>query len=203
VIPFGATCGQTQKVVDVVWTKRTASRGAVDRSGDSGENVRSRPRFLKPDLLVRGLAEVRLDTLRSWGVRGIIIDLDNTLVRYDNRTLAPEIQAWVEAALAARFRLVLLSNNFEERVAAIGSHLGVPTVSNALKPLPTGFVRALRVLQTKRRETVVIGDQLFTDVLGAKMAGLRAILTEPLVDRDFPATRVLRMLERWVARRHG
>jgi len=160
-------------------------------------------RFIRPDLAVRRLAEVRLDTLAGWGIHGIIIDLDNTLVSYDERTLAPEVQAWVEAALAAGFRLVLLSNNFEERVAAIGSHLGVPTVPNALKPLPNGFLRALRLLQTKRRETVVIGDQLFTDVLGAKLVGLRAILTEPLADRDFPATRLLRILERWVVRRNG
>lgn len=175
----------------------------MDSSGDSGENVRARTRFLQPDLAVGGLAEVPLEALRSWGVRGIIVDLDNTLVSYDDRTLAPEVQAWVEAALAADFRLVLLSNNFEERVAAVGSRLGVPTVANALKPLPSGFLRALRVLQTRRRETVAIGDQLFTDVLGAKLVGLRTILTEPLVDHDFPATRVLRMLERMVLRRHG
>lgn len=175
----------------------------MDSSGDSGENVRPRTRFLRPDLAVARLADVPLATLGAWGIRGIIIDLDNTLVGYDEGTLAPEVQAWVEAALERRFRLVLLSNNFEERVAAIGSHIGVPTVANALKPLPSGFVRALRLLQTKRRETVVIGDQLFTDVLGAKLVGLRTVLTEPLADRDFPATRLLRMLERIVLRRHG
>jgi HAD superfamily phosphatase (TIGR01668 family) len=153
--------------------------------------------------VVGGLAEVPLEALRAWGIRGVIIDLDNTLVSYDDHELAPEVRDWVKAALAARFRLVLLSNNFEERVAAIGSHLGVPTVSSALKPLPGGFLRAMRVLQTERHETVVIGDQLFTDVLGAKCVGLRTILTEPLVDHDFPATRVLRMLERLVLRRHG
>lgn len=176
---------------------------AVDRSGDSGENPARRSWFLRPDLVVGGLAEVPLEALRAWGIRGVIIDLDNTLVSYDDHELAPEVRDWVKAALAARFRLVLLSNNFEERVAAIGSHLGVPTVSSALKPLPGGFLRAMRVLQTERHETVVIGDQLFTDVLGAKCVGLRTILTEPLVDHDFPATRVLRMLERLVLRRHG
>jgi HAD superfamily phosphatase (TIGR01668 family) len=165
--------------------------------------VRPRTRFPHPDLAVGGLADVPLATLRAWGVRGIIVDLDNTLVGYDDRTLAPEVQAWVAAALAAGFRLVLLSNNFEERVAAVGSRLGVPTVANALKPLPSGFLRALRLLQTKRHETVAIGDQLFTDVLGAKLVGLRAVLTEPLVDHDFPATRVLRMLERKVLGRNG
>jgi HAD superfamily phosphatase (TIGR01668 family) len=149
------------------------------------------------------LADVRLEGLAAWGIRGIIVDLDNTLVSYTEQTLAPEVAAWIAAALAADFRIVLLSNNFEERVAAIGSHLGVPTVSSALKPLPGGFLRARRALGTPRRQTVVIGDQLFTDVLGAKCAGLRAILTEPLVDRDFPLTRLLRALERLVLRRNG
>jgi uncharacterized protein len=175
----------------------------VDSSEDSGENRLGGWGPLRPDLAVRQLADVRLEVLAAWGVRGIIIDLDNTLVSYSERTLAPEVATWIAAALAAGFRIVLLSNNFEERVAAIGSHLGVPTVSSALKPLPSGFLRALRVLGTTRRETAAIGDQLFTDVLGAKCVGLRAILTEPLVDRDFPATRLLRMLERAVLRRNG
>jgi hypothetical protein len=62
-------------------------------------------------------------------------------------------------------------------------------------------LRALRLLGTKRRETVVIGDQLFTDVLGAKMLGLHAVLTEPIVPHDFALTRVLRFLERIVYKR--
>ena len=158
-----------------MWILRQPGGRVVDSSGDSGENVARRSGFLVPDLAAGGLAEVSLDLLRAWGVRGIIVDLDNTLVTYDGRTLAPEVQAWVARALAARFRIVLLSNNFEERVAGIGAHLGVPTVSNALKPLPKGFLRALRVLGTPRAQTVVIGDQVFTDVLGAKLLGLRAI----------------------------
>jgi HAD superfamily phosphatase (TIGR01668 family) len=175
----------------------------VDSSEDSGDNLPPPDRFLVPDLAVRGLCDVPLERLRAWGIRGIIVDLDNTLVEYAGRRLAPEVNAWVEDALAADFRIVLLSNNFAERVAAIGSDLGVPTVSSALKPLPNGFLRALRVLGTTRKQTVVIGDQLFTDVLGAKCVGLRAILTEPLVDNDFPLTRVLRWLERVVVRRNG
>ena len=86
----------------------------------------------------------------------------------------------------------MLSNNFSERVAAAGAQLGVQTVPNALKPLPFGFLRALRLLGTPRRATVVIGDQVFTDMLGGKLLGLRTVLTEPIVPHDFPLTRVLR-----------
>lgn len=173
----------------------------VDSSGDSGENVRSRTRGLRPDHAVRGLADVPLDLLAAWKVRGIIVDLDNTLVGYTELAVTPEVQAWLARAHAAGFRMVLLSNNFNVRVTAIGDALGIPTVANALKPLPTGFLRAMRLLGTRRHETVVVGDQLFTDVLGAKVVGLRTILTEPLMEHDFPATRILRLLERVVLRR--
>jgi predicted HAD superfamily phosphohydrolase YqeG len=62
-------------------------------------------------------------------------------------------------------------------------------------------LRALRLLGTPRSATIVIGDQLFTDVLGARLVGLRAILTKPLVEVDFPLTRVLRFLERTIGGR--
>jgi HAD superfamily phosphatase (TIGR01668 family) len=95
----------------------------------------------------------------------------------------------------------LVSNNFTGRVGRIGAELGVPSIPSALKPLPGAFSRALRVLGTPKDRTVVVGDQLFTDVLGAKLLGLHAILTEPLVARDWLGTRVLRFFERWVLHR--
>ena len=156
---------------------------------------------LRPDGQAARLDEVSIEALWARGWRGIILDLDNTCCAYHQPELADGVAGWVIAARERGFRLVMLSNNFEERVAAVGAQLGVPTVPNALKPLPFGFMRALRLLRTRRRETVVIGDQLLTDVLGAKLLGLRAVLTEPIVPHDFPLTRVLRFLERVVFKR--
>jgi HAD superfamily phosphatase (TIGR01668 family) len=147
------------------------------------------------------LPDVSLDQLARSGVRGIVVDLDNTVCAYRRPELAPGVADWVAAARSRGFALVLVSNNFSERVASVGAKLGIPVVSNALKPLPFAFLRALHLLGTPRRATVVIGDQLFTDVLGGKLVGLRTILTKPLVERDFPLTRVLRFLERTIARR--
>jgi HAD superfamily phosphatase (TIGR01668 family) len=152
--------------------------------------------MLRPDGRFRTVSDVRLADLSGRGYRGIILDLDNTSCAYGRPELAEGVAAWVAAARDAGFAIVLLSNNFSERVAAVGAQLGVATVPSALKPLPFGFWRALRLLGTARAETVVIGDQLLTDVLGAKLLGLHAILTEPLVARDFPLTRILRFLER-------
>ncbi len=149
-----------------------------------------------PDAYARGLAEISLDRLAQMGVRGIIVDLDNTLVAYRAASVGPEIASWVGAALARGFRVVLVSNNWGERVATFGAQIGVPSVPSAMKPLPLAFLRALRVLGTPRAATVVVGDQLFTDVLGAKILGMRAILTEPISEHGFITTRAMRVVER-------
>ncbi|MBV8355380.1 MAG: YqeG family HAD IIIA-type phosphatase, partial [Candidatus Eremiobacteraeota bacterium] len=150
-----------------------------------------------------GIAQISLEQLHEADIDGIIVDLDNTLVAYRGASIAPEVVAWVTAALERGFKVALVSNNFAERVAAIGTQLGVPTVPSAMKPLPFGFLRAVRVLHTQRSRTVVVGDQLLTDVVGAKLAGLRSILTEPISERGFVTTRVMRVIERALLRWAG
>ncbi len=166
----------------------------MDGTGDSVDTLR-------PDGHATSLVAIASGRLWEGGMRGIVLDLDNTCCAYHEPELADGVAAWVASALERGFRIVLVSNNFNERVAAAGARLGVPIVPNALKPLPFGFLRALRLLGTPRRQTVVIGDQVFTDVLGAKLLGLRTVLTEPIVAHDFPLTRVLRMLEKLLYRR--
>ena len=152
--------------------------------------------MFRPNGYAARLSRVSLDDLAAGGFLGIIVDLDNTLVGYGQDHLAPEDAAWIADAVARDFRICLVSNNFDARVQRIGAELGVPAISSALKPLPRGFAAALRVLGTAKRQTIVVGDQLFTDVLGAKFSGLHSILTEPLVAKDWLGTRLLRMLER-------
>ncbi len=177
-----------------LWKGCGRGERAVEGTGDSVERFRA-------DGHADTLPDVPLDGLAAAGIRGIVVDLDNTVCAYRRPELAPGVAEWVSAARDRGFAMVLVSNNFTERVASIGAQLGIPIVPNALKPLPFAFLRALRVLGTARRATVVIGDQLFTDVLGAKVLGMRTILTKPLVETDFPLTRVLRFLERTIAGR--
>ncbi len=189
--PPGPGCGPAG---ERLWSRTERGERAVDGSGDSVDRFRA-------DAHADTLPEVSLDALAGQGVRGIVVDLDNTVCAYHRPELAPGVAEWVAAARARGFALVMVSNNFTERVSAVGAQLGIAVVPNALKPLPFAFLRALRLLGTPRRDTVVIGDQLFTDVLGAKLVGCRTILTKPLVETDFPLTRVLRFLERTIAGR--
>ncbi len=177
-----------------LWSAGERGERAVGGSGDSVDRFRA-------DAHADTLPEVSLDRLAAQGVRGIVVDLDNTVCAYRRPELAPGVAEWVAAARRRGFALVLVSNNFSERVSAVGAQLGIPIVPNALKPLPFAFLRALRLLGTPPGRTVVIGDQLFTDVLGGKLVGCRTVLTRPLVETDFPLTRVLRFLERTLAGR--
>jgi HAD superfamily phosphatase (TIGR01668 family) len=169
-----------------------------ENSEDSEEDTGNAGRVLRPDGFADRLSSVSLDDLAADGILGIIVDLDNTLVGYGRAELEPPDAAWIAAARARDFRICLVSNNFTGRVMQIASDLGVPAVPSALKPLPRGFLKALGLLGTPKSRTVVVGDQLFTDVLGARLAGLRSILTRPLVAKDWMGTRVLRVLERIV-----
>lgn len=156
--------------------------------------------MLGPDRFAPRLCDVPLAELEAAGIRGLIIDLDNTVVSWGGSEIAREHLAWVADARDRGFRMIMLSNNFSDRVTEVATQMDIPFVASALKPLPTGFLAALRRLRLPRRQVAVVGDQLVTDVLGAKLCGLYSILTEPLARRDHPVTGFFRFLERWMLR---
>ena len=139
--------------------------------------------------------------LREQGIRGIILDLDNTLVEWGAETIDEEIKAWIDRFKAAGFRLCIVSNALPQRVEAIASALGIPGVSQATKPFKTPFRRALEILGTRPEETAVVGDQLFTDILGGNRMDLYTIWTPPISETEFVSTRAVRRLERLVVKR--
>ena len=94
----------------------------------------------------------------------------------------------------------MLTNNATPWARAMAQRLGLPIIPNARKPLPRGFRRALSLLGVPREALLVVGDQLFTDVIGAKLFGVRVILVDPIVRRDPLNTWPLRVLERWLLR---
>jgi uncharacterized protein len=149
-----------------------------------------------PDRFVTRLAAVSLDDLHAHGFRGLIVDLDNTLMGFRQTELEADHLNWVQEAHGRGFRMVMVSNNFTDRVTGIARQLNIACVPNALKPLPFGVLRAVRMLGLPRRQIAVVGDQLFTDVLSGKLCGLYTILTEPIEAKDFPVTKIFRFFER-------
>jgi putative phosphatase len=172
----------------------------VESPEDTGDNRYKGNAMLGPDRFAPRLHDVPHEELEAAGIRGLIIDLDNTLLGFRETELTREHIDWVAEALDRGFRIAMVSNNFSERVNTLAAQLNVVCFPNALKPLPFGFLRAKRCLQLPRREIAVVGDQLFTDVLGGKLCGHYTILTEPIELKDFAITRVFRFFERLMLR---
>lgn len=160
-----------------------------------------RKRWWWPTSYAPSVAAIDIEALATNGFLGIIIDLDNTLVGYRRLAPADSDARWIVAAHERGLRVVMVTNNSTPWAAGIARDLGIPCIPNARKPLPAGFRRALALLALPRKSVIVVGDQLFTDILGAKLFGLAAILVEPLEGHDPLNTRWLRLLERWLL--HG
>lgn len=148
-----------------------------------------------PDLYYTDVHAIDLADLASRGIRVLLVDLDNTLLPRDTNVMTPELRAWARRVAEREFRVCLVSNNWHERVSRVADELGFALVPKALKPLPYAFRRAMRLMDAEPRETAVIGDQLFTDVLGGNALGLLTVLVQPLSTTDLPHTLALRLIE--------
>ncbi|QJC52656.1 YqeG family HAD IIIA-type phosphatase [Paenibacillus albicereus] len=152
---------------------------------------------LVPHMRVKSIYDIDLDLLARKGVKGIITDLDNTLVGSKIPLATPELIAWLDQVRELGFQVVVVSNNHETRVSRFALPLSIPFIHAARKPSTRAFRKALVVLGLEAEQTVVIGDQMMTDVLGGKRMGLYTILVSPIapLDEGF-GTRINRVLER-------
>lgn len=124
-----------------------------------------------PTILRKRVTSITAEDLRALGVRGLLLDVDNTLTTHGSQALDPAVLAWLQAMEAAGFTPTVVSNALRKRVEPFAGKLGLRFIAFACKPLPIGFLRAAKRLGLPRGQCVVIGDQTFTDVLGARLAG--------------------------------
>lgn len=139
--------------------------------------------------------------LRQHGIRAVMVDLDDTLVAANSPELASSFHDWVVGLQSAGVPLLILSNGQPQRVRQWSHTLGVPGLALVGKPFGFGFQRGLALLNSRASETAMVGDQLFTDVLGANLAGLKSVLVIPLSAGGLPHTRAARKLEAVILRR--
>lgn len=149
-----------------------------------------------PDEYVKDIFHIKPEVLKAKGIKGIITDLDNTLVEWDRPEATPEIIEWLQSMQRAGILVTIVSNNNEERVKIFSDPLGIPFIHNARKPLRKAFVKARKLMGISKEETVVIGDQLLTDILGGNRKGLHTILVVPVATSDAFFTKFNRMIER-------
>ena len=116
-------------------------------------------RQLVPDQVLSSVLDIDLVALKGRGIKGLLIDLDNTIVRWGESYMEPVFASWIRKARQAGFEVCLVSNAMPSRVEAFASKLSVPSVSQAMKPLGRAFRRALQVLGLNAQEVAVIGDR--------------------------------------------
>lgn len=152
--------------------------------------------LLVPDKLFARISDIDIaQDLCDVGIQAVLLDVDNTIRPLQGKDVPFDILRWIRKVQAADIAVCLLSNNFHHNVLALGASIGVPVVGKALKPLPVGFWRAAKRLSVAPASMVMVGDQLFTDILGAHLVGMKAYMVGPLVRNDLPHTALLRQME--------
>lgn len=151
--------------------------------------------LLLPDQSLKNIFEIDVDRLEKQGIRGIITDMDNTLVPWSDRAVYPRLADWFSDLKRRGFKLVIVSNNTRDRGGQLARELDIPAIWYAIKPRRRAFRKALDLMQLKPGEVAVVGDQIFTDVLGGNRLGLYTIHVQP-ISEEFIWTKLMRMLER-------
>lgn len=157
-------------------------------------------KLLEPCLVINTLYDLNFDVLKQHGIRGIIFDLDNTIIPWDSVELCQDIRLWLNQLSGQGFKLCLVSNNGKKRVRQIAAQCNAPFIARALKPSRTGFREAVKTMGLTPAEVAVVGDQLFTDILGGNRLGLFTIWVKPLASREFIGTKITRQLEKLAVR---
>ncbi|GGP12542.1 YqeG family HAD IIIA-type phosphatase [Oceanobacillus neutriphilus] len=154
-----------------------------------------------PDEQIDQIFDLKPETLKKKGIKGIITDLDNTLVAWDVKDATPDVISWFKTMEENDIKVTIISNNNQERVTVFSEPLGTPFVFSARKPLSRAFKTVARQMELKKEEILVVGDQLLTDVLGGNIAGFYTVLVVPVVQTDGKITKINRLIERKILKR--
>jgi HAD superfamily phosphatase (TIGR01668 family) len=154
---------------------------------------------LRPDLRVPAITDIVVADLMQQGYRALLLDLDNTLLPWQNWDVPESSKQWILDAKQLGMKVCIVSNTHHpRRLNQISDELGIQSIARALKPRAHGFRRAAEMMGCELSASVVIGDQLFTDILGGNLAGSHTILVNPMHPREFIGTKISRGLE-WIA----
>lgn len=153
---------------------------------------------LIPKIHINSPYELDTEILKKNSIKGIIIDIDNTLVPYAEKYADQRVIDLIEKLKHQGFKICILSNGTKNRVKVFNKDIKLPALHNAGKPRKSAFKKAVALLGTEPQNTAVIGDQIFTDILGGNRLGLFTVLVVPMSSKEFIWTRLVRQIEKLV-----
>lgn len=144
----------------------------------------------------RRVTEITPDILKKLGIRGLILDLDNTLTTHDNPVPGEGVLDWLDVMKKNNIRLMIVSNNHAPRVKPFADMLDLEFVSEGKKPLTKGFKEAVEKMGIPKKHIAAVGDQIFTDVLGAGLFGVKMLYVDPIEHEKTTFFKVKRKCEK-------
>lgn len=157
----------------------------------------------RPDYYLSSVTDITRDFLRERSVTGLCLDVDCTITDYKDGDIPPEIRKWLGTLRLEGIGLCLVSNGGGRRIKRIAETLELPFIAQAMKPLPIGIKRAVRMLRLPPNCVAMVGDQIFADVWAGNWAGVKTILVCPRGPASEPfVTRWKRPFERWLLKKY-
>lgn len=136
--------------------------------------------FFTPDLMLNDVTCIDEMFLKAHNIKGLILDVDNTLAVHGSQELDIKISNWLEQTKKLDIKIMVVSNNVKKRVEPFAKKLGLSFVSMALKPSTAGFIKAKNFFNLEKKEIAVVGDQIYTDIIGGNLMGMYTILVSPI-----------------------
>ncbi|MFP4456254.1 MAG: YqeG family HAD IIIA-type phosphatase [Clostridia bacterium] len=154
--------------------------------------------FLIPDYSYRTIYDIDFEKLKKEGIKLVLVDIDNTIIAWDSVIVNEKLIAFFDELKDSGFVVRILSNAPKERAKEISKKLGVKGIGRSYKPFSFNFKKSINSEGFKKSETIMIGDQIFTDLLGAKLAGIKVILVDPISKKELKVTKFMRLLEKFI-----
>lgn len=156
--------------------------------------------LLYPKYYCDKITDITIDLLEKNKIKGLILDVDNTLIDFD-RKMINGAEEWIDSMKANGIKCIILSNsNKLDKVTMVAKNLDLPFIYFGTKPLKRGFKKAKKILELENENIAVIGDQIFTDVIGANRSRMFPILVNPIAKKDIWATKLKRPIEELIVR---
>ena len=138
-----------------------------------------------PTYRIKAITQLTPEMLQAVGIQLLMLDFDNTIVPYTTNIPTEEMEAWLKSMLASDVKICVVSNSRNNRVKIFCEKYGIDCITHAKKPFPKGINECLAKYGIPRSQAALVGDQIYTDTLGANNAGVTSILVKAIDNHNF------------------
>lgn len=151
--------------------------------------------MFKPNIKLKKITDITVEMLKNHNIDSLILDVDNTLSTHHGQILTAGLEDWLALMRNNGIKMTVLSNSNSKRLKPFAEKIGLDFISMGLKPLPFGYIRALKKLKAPKENVAIVGDQIFTDVLGGNFLRLKTVLLTPIKPETSLRFKIKRKLE--------